>query len=273
MPDRMPTLYIPHGGGPCFFMEWNPRDAWDSMEAYLRSLADTLPERPTAILVISAHWLEDSGFVVGANPTPDLIYDYYGFPPHTYDLKYPAKGDPDLAARVRDLLATASLPQGEDPQRGYDHGVFIPFLLVFPDAEIPVVQLSLKADMDPAQHIAAGKALAPLRGEGVLIVGSGMSFHNLAAFMGRVHIPNLQQHAVIFDDWLKRTLTEKTGAARNEALADWETAPYAREAHPLQGEEHLLPLMVVAGAGGADAGAQNYHDLVTGSPISGYRFG
>lgn len=272
MSAKMPTLYIPHGGGPCFFMEWNPRDAWDSMEAYLRGLAATLPERPKAILLISAHWLEN-GFIVGTNPRPDLIYDYYGFPPHTYELKYPAKGDPALAARVRDLLAKAGLPQGADPQRGYDHGMFIPFLLVFPDAEIPVVQLSLKADMDPALHIAAGEALAPLRDEGVLIVGSGMSFHNMAAFMGRVHIPNLQQHAIVFDDWLKTTLTEKTGAERNDALAQWDGAPYAREAHPVQGEEHLLPLMVAAGAGGADAGAQNYHDFVMGSPLSGYRFG
>jgi aromatic ring-opening dioxygenase catalytic subunit (LigB family) len=272
MSAKMPTLYIPHGGGPCFFMEWNPRNAWDSMEAYLRGLAATLPERPKAILLISAHWLEN-GFIVGTNPRPDLIYDYYGFPPHTYELKYPAKGDPALAARVRDLLAKAGLPQGADPQRGYDHGMFIPFLLVFPDAEIPVVQLSLKADMDPALHIAAGEALAPLRDEGVLIVGSGMSFHNMAAFMGRVHIPNLQQHAIVFDDWLKTTLTEKTGAERNDALAQWDGAPYAREAHPVQGEEHLLPLMVAAGAGGADAGAQNYHDFVMGSPLSGYRFG
>lgn len=272
MPAKMPTLYIPHGGGPCFFMEWSPRDAWASMEAYLRGLADGLPERPKAILVVSAHWLED-GFVVGANPKPDLIYDYYGFPPHTYELKYPAKGDPVLASRICDLLSKADLPNGEDKVRGYDHGMFIPFMLAFPDAQIPVVQLSLKADMHAGLHVAAGEALAPLREEGVLIVGSGMSFHNLPAFMGRVHIPDLPQHAKVFDDWLNKTLTEKTGAARNEALSHWANAPYAREAHPPLGEEHLLPLMVAAGAAGADAGTQNYHDLIMGSPVSGYRFG
>jgi len=269
---KMPTLYIPHGGGPCFFMDWSPRGAWDSMAAYLRGLSATLPARPKAIILVSAHWLED-GFVVGSNPKPDLIFDYYGFPPHTYDLKYPAKGDPALASRVRALLAQAGLPEGEDKARGYDHGVFIPFLLAFPEADIPIVQVSLKADMDPALHLAAGQALAGLRDDGVLIVGSGMSFHNMAAFMGRVHIPDLQKHAIVFDDWLNETLTRTSGAARNAALAHWDRAPYAREAHPAQGEEHLLPLMVAAGAAADDAGARSFHDFVMGSPISGYRFG
>src|SRR5690606_32417614 len=122
-------------------------------------------------------WLEPS-FSVTGHERPELIYDYYGFPPHTYELKYPAPGEPDLAEDIAQRIgATTGLDAQVDPQRGYDHGMFIPLKLVFPDADIPVVQLSLRTDMDPAAHLEAGRALAALRDQGVLIVGSGMSFH------------------------------------------------------------------------------------------------
>lgn len=261
-----PSLFIPHGGGPCFFMEWTmgPRNTWDSMAAWLRGLAATLPARPKAVLVISGHWEEDAFAVTGA-VHPPLIYDYYGFPEHTYQLKYPAPGDPALAGRIVSLLSDAGLPARMDAARGFDHGVFIPFMLIFPDAEIPIVQLSLHHSLDPELHLAAGRALASLRNEGVLIVGSGMSYHNMQGFGD----PRSKQVSEQFDAWLNETLCK--GAVNQAALARWESAPAARAAHPR--EEHLIPLMAAAGAGGDAVGARIYHDQVLGVTISAFRFG
>jgi len=172
MAQRQPTMYIPHGGGPCFFMDWDPPDTWERHRAFLAALPASLPEQPKALLVISAHW-EAPVFTVQTNPAPPLLFDYYGFPQHTYKLTWPAPGNPALAARVRALLENAGFAVGEDPLRGFDHGVFVPLKVAFPKAEIPTVQLSLRADLDPSAHLAAGRALAPLRDEGVLILGSG----------------------------------------------------------------------------------------------------
>jgi aromatic ring-opening dioxygenase catalytic subunit (LigB family) len=266
-----PSLYIPHGGGPCFFMEWTmgPPDMWDGMAAYLRGIAARLPARPKAILVVSAHW-ECPVPTVTVSPSPPLLYDYYNFPPHTYRLHYPAPGSPELAGRVRELLGAAAIPSGEEAERGLDHGVFVPLLLMFPEAEIPVVQLSLQAGLDPASHLAIGRALAPLRAEGVLIVGSGLSYHNLGHFLD----PDDTRAAVAaraFDDWLFRTVTDADPAARDAALRDWAEAPGARACHPH--EEHLIPLMVAAGAAGADPAIRDYAEPVAGKAVSGFRFG
>ncbi|WP_034410941.1 DODA-type extradiol aromatic ring-opening family dioxygenase [Derxia gummosa] len=267
-PSRQPTYYIPHGGGPCFFMDW-PGDphAWDKLAAWLRGLVATLPERPKAILVVSGHWETQELALTGA-AKPELIYDYYGFPEHTYRLQFPASGDPALAARVSGLLNEAGLPAHVDPERGYDHGVFIPFLLVTPEADIPVLQLSLHRSLDPALHLRIGRALAPLRDEGVLIVGSGMSFHNLrmrGSAPGRA-VPGTEE----FDQWLTAAV-EAEPAERDTRLTDWESAPHARFAHPR--EEHLIPLMVVAGAAPDEPGRRTFDDLAMGWRISGYRFG
>lgn len=267
MPDsKLPTLFVPHGGGPCFFMDWTmgPPDTWDRMAAWLRQLASTLPSRPRAVLVISGHWEADA-FTAGSNPRPPLIYDYYGFPEHTYQLKYDAPGSPELASRAVELLASSGLPARTDPERGYDHGVFVPFKLIFPNADVPVVQLSLRHGLRPDEHLAAGRALAPLREEGVLIVGSGMSYHNLRGFGPAAAEPSAQ-----FDAWLTRAVTAPPGE-RDAALARWESAPAARTAHPR--EEHLLPLMVVAGAAADDVGQQIFTDRVMGAIVSAYRFG
>jgi aromatic ring-opening dioxygenase catalytic subunit (LigB family) len=264
---RQPTYFIPHGGGPCFFMEWNPRDAWDAMAAFLRGIAATLPERPKAIVLVSAHW-QETGFVVTAAENPGLIYDYYGFPPHTYQLQYPAPGSPTLAERLVKLLAAAGLPAGKHATRGFDHGMFIPLLLMFPAADIPVVQLSLATSMDPALHLQAGRAIAALREEGVLVVGSGMSFHNMRAYGDPRYIPVAEE----FDGWLRATL-EAPPADRDAALAEWVQAPSGRLSHPPRGEEHLLPLMVAAGAAGEDLGRCVYRDRVMETALSGYRFG
>jgi aromatic ring-opening dioxygenase catalytic subunit (LigB family) len=264
-PTKMPTLFIPHGGGPCFFMDWSPKDTWTKTEAWLRGLADTLPERPKAIVVVSGHW-EEPVFTVATSPTPGMIYDYSNFPPHTYELQYPAPGAPALAAHIVDLLRKHGLPAGTDAKRGFDHGVFIPFLLVFPDAEIPVVPMSLKSDLDPEEHMAAGLALASLRDEGVLIVGSGMSYHNMRGFRS----PAATEPSETFDRWLTEAV-ESDPDVRRTSLARWDQAPAGRTAHPR--EEHLLPLMVAAGAAGDDKGERVFSDVAMNARLSGYRFG
>ncbi|MEZ0262733.1 MAG: class III extradiol ring-cleavage dioxygenase [Alphaproteobacteria bacterium] len=262
---RLPAYFIPHGGGPCFFMEWNPPHTWDKMGAWLSSVSGDVGAVPKAILLVSAHW-EEEDFTVTAGAAPALIYDYHGFPAHTYELEYPAPGAPALAARVVRLLADAGLTAKQDAARGFDHGMFIPLKLMYPDAAIPVVQLSLKTGLDPATHIAAGRALAALRDEGVLIVGSGMSYHNLPKFFRGGDNPDSRA----FDGWLTQAATAPQ-AQREALLANWAQAPAARLCHPR--EEHLLPLMVAAGAAGADAGRQSLRDTVMGIAISGYRFG
>jgi aromatic ring-opening dioxygenase catalytic subunit (LigB family) len=193
-----------------------------------------------------------------------LIFDYYGFPEPTYRLRFDAPGSPELAQRVRDLLGQAGMPTAENAERGYDHGVFIPLKLVTPEADIPVVQLSLRADLDPDAHLAAGRALAPLRDEGVLIVGSGMSWHNMRGFS-----PAFTGKSEAFDGWLSQAMTDPT--RREEAIRHWSQAPYAREAHPR--EEHLAPLFVAAGAAEGEPGRHAFRDIAMDVVISGYAFG
>jgi aromatic ring-opening dioxygenase catalytic subunit (LigB family) len=265
-----PTLFIPHGGGPCFFMDWSlmgePANTWDKTAEWLKNLAATLPERPKAIVVISGHW-EESVFTVATSPAPEMIYDYYGFPKHTYELQYPAPGSAALADRIVELLTDAGIAAKTDATRGFDHGVFIPFLLAFPDASIPVVPLSLKKNLDPAEHLAAGKALKALRDEGVLIVGSGMSYHNMHAF----RTPSATAPSKAFDDWLTSSLSQDEKAVRMDALSQWSQGPAARNAHPR--EEHLLPLMIAAGAGDDDKGERIFSDVVMQATVSAFRFG
>lgn len=263
---RMPTWFIPHGGGPCFFMDWSPADAWDKMAAFLKNAAATLPLRPRAIVVVSAHWLEQS-FDVTSGLRPEMIYDYYGFPPHTYDLKYPVEGEPTLAARIIKLMGQAGLPSKAHDSRGFDHGMFIPMMLMFPGADIPVVQLSLINSLDPEIHLQAGKALEPLRDEGVLIIGSGMSFHNMRGY----GYPRFGVISDQFDNWLTSSV-QATPAQRYQALVNWAQAPVARQCHPPRAEEHLLPLMVVAGAAGESLGRRSFSDRVMETTLSAYCF-
>jgi len=261
----LPTFFIPHGAGPCFFMDWTrgPADTWDKTAAWLKGLLDGLPERPKAILIVSGHW-EAPQFTVASGAQPGLIFDYYGFPEHTYRLTFDAPGEPALAGRVRDLLTQAGLPTAADPARGYDHGVFVPLKLATPDADIPVVQLSLRADLDPAAHLAAGRALKPLRDEGVLIVGSGMSWHNMRAFS-----PAFTAKSEAFDAWLAQAVADPV--RRDAALRRWDEAPYAREAHPR--EEHLAPLFVAAGAAEGEPGRTAFRDRAMDVALSGFEFG
>ena len=264
---RMPTLYIPHGGGPCFFMDWNPRDMWDQMGAYLKRLPQDVGQTPKALLIISAHW-ELADFTVQTKPNPGLLYDYYGFPEHTYRLNWPAPGSPELAARVMELATQAGLTVRSDETRDFDHGVFIPMLMAWPDADIPTIQLSMKAPLDAAEHMALGRALAPLRDEGVLIIASGMSYHSIPRLMGRdVADAGVASHA--FDAWLSETLT-----GDRDGLLDWAKAPYARDCHPR--EDHLIPLMGAAGAAEGDPVRRTYREEslgTTGIAVSAFQFG
>lgn len=263
-----PTFFLPHGGGPCFFMDWTwgPADTWHPLAAFLQNLPATLPEKPKAILLISGHW-EEPTFTVNAGAKPALLFDYYGFPAHTYELKYPAPGDPSLAQSIVEHISAGGLSVTTVDDRGFDHGVFVPLKVVFPEANIPIVQLSLDRSLDPEIHLVLGRALAPLRKKGVLIVGSGMSWHNLRLYGSPETLPLSKA----FDEWLTNTVEQPSAEKRNQLLAKWLTAPSARTAHPR--EEHLIPLMVAAGAAGEDPGECVFRDTPLDAVISAYRFG
>ena len=269
MSTRLPTLYLPHGGGPCFFMEWTlgTPDTWDFIRAQLERLGRRFHD-VEAVLVISAHW-ERPQVTVQTGAQPPLVYDYYGFPPHTYSLRWPAPGAPALADQAQALVHEAGIEVRVDAARGFDHGVFIPLKVCFPDAHIPTFQVSLRDTLDPAEHLALGRALTGLREQGVLIVGSGMSFHNLGALMGPDD-PRTLAASRRFDTWLEETCTAPA-PQRDARLTAWERAPEARFCHPR--EEHLLPLMVAAGAAGDDRGTLVFGDEVMGARVSAYAFG
>jgi len=265
--SRQPTMFLPHGGGPCFWMDGPPpfgKQTWEGLRKYQAGVVASQPERPKAFLDCTAHW-EAEAPTASVAAAPGMIFDYYGFPPHTYLLKYPAPGAPEIGRRVRGLIAAAGLGPKEDAERGFDHGVFVPMLIVDPECHIPVVMLSLRSDLDPDFHLKLGRALAPLRDEGVVIAGSGMSYHNLRRFRdgdGR--------DSEIFDAWLAEAATAPA-AEREAKLRDWDKAPAARACHPR--EEHLLPLMVVAGAADDSEGRVDFRDVIGGKTISAFRFG
>ena len=268
--QRMPAYFFAHGAGPCFFMDWpyGAPDTWDRLGQCLRSMGpqvQALAGRPAAIVIVSAHW-ETAPLRVNGLHRNGLLYDYGGFPSHTYALRYPAPGGPLWADRVAGLLGNGGIEVQRDDDRGLDHGVFIPLMLAYPEADIPVVQLSLHPSLDPAFHYAVGQALAPLRDEGVLLLGSGMSYHNRPDFG-----PGAQQLAQAFDAWLTDAVCACVGADRAKQLALWLQAPGARQAHPR--EEHLLPLMVVAGAAGQEPAHATFAEPIAGIPVSCYRFG
>ena len=242
-----------------------PADTWNKMAHWMRQLGNSFGRRPKAILVISAHW-EERCFTIGSGNAPPLIYDYYGFPEHTYNIQYGAPGAPELAQQLKQLLDSAGVESECDPRRGYDHGVFIPFKLIYPDADIPILQISLKAGLDPQQHLRLGELIAPLRRQEVLIAGSGMSFHNMDMLMDG----ESGNRSDIFDEWLTESCA-LPNPQRSERLINWQTAPCARTAHPR--EEHLLPLMVVAGSAEGQVGRRIFSDRVMGAAVSAYQFG
>jgi len=266
MTSTLPTYFISHGGGPWPWMKAEMGDRYARLEAALADMPRQIGRRPDAILMVSAHW-EESAFTVMANPRPPMVYDYGGFPEHTYQVRYDAPGSPDLARRVQGLIEAAGLPARLDAERGFDHGAFSPMAAIYPKADVPMVQLSLRRGLDPAEHIALGRALAPLRDENVLIIGSGLSYHNLRQFG-----PQARDVSKAFDDWLGDAVLEAP-ARRVERLLDWDSAPAARIAHPR--EEHLIPLMVAVGAAEGEGGERVYHEdaFMGGIAVSSFRFG
>lgn len=247
---HMPTLFISHGG---------PNIVTDPSEArdYLATLSDHLP-RPKAIVIVSAHF-ETDGVAVVTDPAPGMIYDFGGFAPELYQMVYPAPGEPALAERVFSLLSDAGLAPSRIARRGYDHGTWTPLLLAFPKADIPVVQVSIDPDRDAAWHYALGRALSPLREEGVLLVGSGHITHNLRALFpvmrgGAPADPVLAEKVGAFTEWFARTFE----AGDSEAILDWKArAPWPEENHP--SDEHLMPIFFAYGAAGEAPRAERVH--------------
>ena len=242
------------------------RNKLQLLEKSLTQIPREIGVVPNAVLVISGHWEEDE-FTVMASPHPPMLYDYSGFPEHTYHVKYGAPGSPQLAQHVLTLIEGAGMPARLDPQRGFDHGTFAPLVIMYPDANVPIVQLSLKSGYDPATHLLVGRALAPLRDEGVLIIGSGLSYHNLRKFG-----PAGREASKTFDDWLQYTVLATSGKRESRLLA-WRDAPAARDAHPQA--DHLIPLMVAVGAAENESATVIYHeeDLFNGVTASSFRFG
>jgi aromatic ring-opening dioxygenase catalytic subunit (LigB family) len=238
--ERAQIVYFSHGGGPLPILG---DESHQAMVDFMVQLPSQL-RRPDAILVISAHWEERAATLLGAS-SPPMFYDYYGFPDEAYDIVYPAPGSPDLAKRIAELLHKGNVPAQIDPQRGFDHGLFIPLKLMYPEADIPALQLSLLRGLNPAAHIALGKTLRELMQENILVVGSGFSFHNIRAFFGQaMDAPDPANDA--FQDWLIQVCAGPIPQPeREQRLLEWETAPAARYCHPR--EEHLLPLHVCVG--------------------------
>lgn len=265
MKRRATILYFPHGGGPLPLLD-EPRHA--AMNVFLREFSHSL-DRPDAIVVVSAHW-EETQVSITAAAAPPMIFDFYGFPPEAYEYSYPAPGHPELASRVHRLFGEAGIESRLDTERGFDHGLYVPLMLMYPAADIPCIQISLHAGLDAAQHIRIGRALAALGDENLLILGSGFSFHNLRELMSNSG-DGVDSRNQAFEDWLAQTLTDEglAESERERRLADWLEAPNARFCHPR--EEHLLPLHLCYGIAGGPAVCA-FREPVLGFLASAYRW-
>lgn len=265
---RLPTYFLSHGGGPWPYMTGEFRRNFDKLEQSLVEMRAELSDAPKAVLMISGHW-EESGLAISSGDRPGMVYDYYGFPEYLYHIHYNAPGSPALAQRVQDILRTNDIEARLDSTRGFDHGTFSLMKPLYPEEDMPLVQLSLDVSFDPALHLTIGRALAPLRDEGVLIIGSGLSYHNLQAMRGS----SGYEPSRVFDTWLQQTLIHSSSEERAKQLIGWEQAPFARAAHPR--EDHLIPLMVAVGAANDEPGAITYHqsDSMGGITASSFRFG
>ncbi|CAF1122510.1 unnamed protein product [Adineta ricciae] len=266
----LPVIYVTHGAGPMMFLDSpaipvlgevgrrSPAALWYSQLS--KQLA--LPTVPKAVLVVTAHWETANSVHISAKEKyTELLYDYYGFPPEAYEIQYNPPGDVNLSKRVKSLLDQAGISAKLDDKRNFDHGVFIPLKLIYPDASIPVVAISVLKSLSPTEHLAIGRALAPLRKEGVLIIGSGSSVHGF-------EVNAKQSHAFMTE--LKKVLVEDNPQDREKALMNWDKVlPFARMNHPR--EEHLIPLHVIVGAAGSDRG-QLLNPNVTEAQAS-FKFG
>lgn len=260
---RASVLYVPHSGGP---MPLLGDPSHHDLIHFLKSLQSEL-QQAKAVLVITAHW-ETKTPAITAQQNPELVYDYYGFPPEAYQIQYPASGSPELAKTIAELLNEKGLTTQLETHRGYDHGTFVPLKLMLPNPAIPVLQMSLLASLDPAMHIRIGQALSSLREQGVAIVGSGMSFHNMHAFFSPTS--ESLRKSEVFNDWLVNCLTHESLSfhEREYLLVNWRDAPEAQFCHPR--EEHLLPLMVCFGAANPQIAATNFSSELLNARVSGF---
>lgn len=241
MRTKPSVLFLSHGGGPLPLLG---DEGHQEMVECLKKIAATL-KKPKAIIVVSAHW-EEKAAAITAGANPSLIYDYYGFPEEAYDIEYPCPGEPILAGQIHKVLENIGIEARLDAQRGFDHGLFVPLKIMYPDADIPCVQLSLVNSLDPTEHLNIGQALKGLNYENLLVIGSGFSFHNMKAFFA----PETRESKMMnesFEGWLVETccnldINEKE---RMQKFIQWADASYARFCHPR--EEHLLPLHVCYG--------------------------
>lgn len=260
--SKAQIVYFSHGGGPLPILGDAGHQA---MIHFMQELPKQL-HRPELILVVSAHWEEKEATLLGASH-PSMFYDYYGFPEEAYQIQYPAPGSPQMASRVAELLTKQGIPARIDPQRGYDHGLFIPLKMMYPNADIPCLQLSLLRGLDAAAHLQLGNALSNLLTENILVVGSGFSFHNMQAFMwGNTKTDDPANEA--FQDWLLEVCTGAYSQQERETkLREWTKAPAARYCHPR--EEHLLPLHVCQGMAGKPARVV-FNDQILGKRSLGF---
>jgi len=257
---RQPSIFVSHGSPTL------PLERGAAVD-FLRGLGGALG-RPESILVVSAHW-DTARPAVSAVERPETIHDFYGFPPELYRLRYPAPGAPRLAGRVSGLLEAKGLKTEIDPGRGLDHGAWTSLMLMYPEADIPVTQLSIQSRLGPAHHVRLGEALRPLRDEGVLVFASGGATHNLGELRFQRGSPVPQPWVVEFNEWLATAIL----ARRAEDLVGYrDRAPHAVRNHPT--DEHLIPLFVAVGAGGPDAAPQRLHTSISSGVISmdAYRF-
>ena len=265
--EKAQIVYFSHGGGPLPILGDPSHNA---MNEFMKKLPGIL-KRPEAILVISAHWEENTA-TVQRGAWPPMLYDYYGFPEEAYNIKYPAPGNPELAEKICDVLAKSGVGCGINEKRGFDHGLFIPLKMMYPEADIPSMQISILHSLDAKAHIELGRALRPLLDENILIIGSGFSFHNLRAFsFSDMNKNEVDERNDAFQDWLKDTIVGKhTQSERELRLIEWESAPYARYCHPR--EDHLLPLHVCAALAG-NSGKVIFEDYVAGKRALAFLWG
>ncbi|MDH3630899.1 MAG: dioxygenase [Gammaproteobacteria bacterium] len=265
MNNNATILFFPHGGGPLPLLN-EPGHA--AMNRFLRSFPETIA-KPDAIIVISAHW-EEPVVTITAAAAPALLFDYTGFPAETYEYQYPAPGNPELARKIQSLLQQAGTDCNLDYERGFDHGMFVPLMLMYPLADIPCIQISLAASLDAAEHIRIGNALAELKSENLLILGSGFSFHNMEALMSK-RDDSIDLRNQEFETWLAEVCGDPdlSETEREQRLTGWESAPHARYCHPR--EEHLLPLQVCYGIG-QTAAKRVFKEPVAGFTASAYQW-
>jgi 4,5-DOPA dioxygenase extradiol len=261
MTMRYPAVFVNHGGGPMPLL-----GKQQNLVKHMKDLVKNYlpPEKPKAIVVFSAHW-ESDPVKITSSSNPKMLYDYYGFPPESYEYEYPAPGSIELAQRIHGLLTTQGIDSELDNERGFDHGVFVPLMIMYPDADIPVVCVSLHSSLAPEINIGIGQALKPLRDDGILVLGSGYTFHNLKSFFN----PSSESYQASseFNEWLKQTMSRNDVLDR---LAEWESAPGARLAHPR--EEHLIPLFMTAATGGMPQLIFDVEAKTGDHAVSGYLF-